>query len=62
MIDFAGAVKAHRSKYLGAESILMEEHLKESAQKITQCLKEGKNGKFALAAIYWSCTAHKTLR
>ncbi len=48
MIDFASAVKAHRSKYLGAESLQMEKQLKESAQKITQCLKEGKNGKFRL--------------
>lgn len=48
MIDFASAVKAHRSKYLGAESLQMEKQLKESVQKITQCLKEGKNGKFRL--------------
>ena len=33
MIDFAEAVKAHRSKYLGAESLQMEKQLKESAQK-----------------------------
>lgn len=48
MFDFATEIKKHESRYHPSIDDLMRTHLEESAKKIAQCLKEGKNGKFRL--------------